>query len=186
MLIIAFIFVGITIAFNALIDIPNFSIFFTFVGQIPVFALGIYFAARPQIKIPALVILASLVVFAAANFYELAYHFSFLSVTILLLAIMILLLPPLERRKNLSDFFVFTGKISLFLFVIHGGLRYPFVGIAEKYSNPLLNVALAFAFLAVAYIVALWIRIIEKQIQELIASGYNFKVLLKRIDQNDY
>ncbi len=186
MLVIAFIFIGLTIAFNTFVNIPNFSIYFTFVGQIPVFALGIYFAARTEIRIPLWAFLAALVVFAAANIYELAYYFSFVSVSILLLSVMIWIIPFIERFKNLSNFLVFTGSISLFLFVIHGTLRSPFITLAEDYPNPFLAIALSIIFVALSYMIALWIRIIEKQIQEFIASGFSLKTLLRRVKENDY
>ncbi|NEN23439.1 acyltransferase [Cryomorpha ignava] len=186
MLITAFIFIGLTIAFNTFADIANFSIYYTFVGQIPVFALGIYFAARSEIKISVLVFLAALIMFAAANFYEMAYYFSFISVTILLLTVMIWLLPFIQRFKKLATFLAFTGGISLFLFVIHGSLRFPFITLAEAHPNPFLTIALSIVFVTLSYIMALWVRIIEKQIQEFIASGYSFKTLLTRIKENDF
>lgn len=186
MLVTAFIFIGLTIAFNTFVHISNFSIYYTFVGQIPVFALGIYFAARSEVRIPLWAFLAALLVFAAANFYEAAYYFSFIAVSVLLLSVMIWVIPFIERFKKMSDFLVFTGSISLFLFVIHGALRPPFVNLAEAYPNPFLAIGLSIAFVALTYAVALWVRIIEKQVQEFIASGYSFKTLLRRVKDNDY
>lgn len=186
MLVTAFIFIGLTIAFNTFVHISNFSIYYTFVGQIPVFALGIYFAARSEVRIPLWAFLAALLVFAAANFYEAAYYFSFIAVSVLLLSVMIWIIPFIERFKKVSDFLVFTGSISLFLFVIHGALRPPFVNLAEAYPNPFLAIGLSIAFVALSYAVALWVRSIEKQVQEFIASGYSFKTLLRRVKDNDY
>src|SRR5690554_6212052 len=186
MLVTAFVFIGISILFNTFITIPNFTIYYTFIGHIPVFALGIYFAARPEIKIHSLVILAALIVFAAANLYQSAFYFSFLAVTILLLSVILWLIPLIERSQKLSGFLVFTGSISLFLFVIHGSLRFPFVKIAELYPNPLLSLALSIPFVALAYVAALGARIVEKQMQEFIEAGYSLKPLKTRIKKNEW
>ena len=186
MLVIAFLFILLSIAFVSFIDIHGFSIYYTFVGQLPVFALGIYFAARPEIKIHTTTILVSLIVFAAGSIYQGFWFFSFMAVAILLLAAMIALIPVIRRFKKVDSFITFTGSISLFLFVIHGALRVPFVRIAERYPNPLLEIALSLAFMALSFAMALLVRIIEKQVQEYIASGYKLKTLLVRVKSNDW
>ena len=186
MLLMSFIFILLSIAFVTFTDIKGFSIYYTFVGQLPVFALGIYFAARPEIKIHAVIILLSLIIFAAGSFYQGFWFFSFMAVAILLLAGMTALIPLISRFPKLDSFISFTGSISLFLFVIHGALRVPFVRIAERYPNPLLEIGLAIAFLALSYAMALLVRIIEKQVQEYIASGYKLKSLRIRIKSNNW
>lgn len=186
MLVTALIFIGISMAFDLYTDIPRFSIYFTFIGQLPVFSLGIYFASQEKIKISAVVLSIALVVFALGNVNQYVWYFSFVAVTLLLLAAIIMIMPLLARFKRLNSFIIFTGSISLFLFVIHGSLRNPFVAIAEKYDNPFLTFVLSFGFIAVSYLVALMIRIIEKQAQEFIHSGYNVKILLAKIRANDF
>ena len=186
MLLVAFLFTGITMTLDLLVKIPGLSIYYTLIGQIPIFALGIYFAARPEIKISIVILLLALVVFAFGNINQYVWYFSFMAVTILLLSIIILLIPLIARFKKLQSFIVFTGSISLFLFVIHGSLRGPFVAIAEKYNNPFLTIALSIAFIVVSYLFALVIRILEKQLQLFIDSGYDFKALIGRVEANEY
>lgn len=186
MLVTAGIFIGLSIAFVTYIQIPGISIYQTFVGHVPVFALGIYFAIRPEIKIHTVTILVSLIVFAVGNFYQGFWFFSFMAVTILLMAAMIALIPVIRRFKKIDSFITFTGSISLFLFVIHGALRVPFVRISERYPNPLLDIALSLAFITLSYAMALLIRIIEKQVQEYIASGYKLTTLIARVKSNDW
>ena len=186
MLVVAFLFTGITMTLDLLVKIPGLSIYYTFLGQIPIFSLGIYFAARSEIKISVVILLVALVVFSFGNINQYVWYFSFMAVTILLLAIIILLIPLIARFKRLQSFIVFTGSISLFLFVIHGSLRSPFVAIAEKYNNPFLTIALSIAFIGLSYLFAIIIRMLEKQLQLFIDSGYNFKVLVGRVKANEY
>ena len=186
MLVVAAVFIGLSMLFNTFLHIEGFSIYFTFIGQLPVFALGIYFASRPAIKIPASVVIAALIIFAAANVYKPAWYFSFISVAILLLAVMLPLLGLIQRYRYLNSTLIFTGSISLFLFAIHGSLRYPFVQLAERYNYPVLTVGIAFLFIILSYVVALMLRSLEKLLQELIESGYKPRVMWNRIKKNEY
>ena len=51
MLVTASIFIMVSMAFDLYMSIDGFSIYYTFVGQLPLFSLGVYFAARKEIKI---------------------------------------------------------------------------------------------------------------------------------------
>ena len=189
MLLTALVFILISMAIDLQFptDPPDtFSVFFTFIGQLPVFSLGVYFASRREVKVGFPVLIAALLIFAFANVNQYVWYFSFVSVTVLLLAIIVAIIPLLKRFPKLNSFIIFTGSISLFLFVIHGSLRNPFVAIAEKYQNPFLTVALGFAFVALSYLFALLVRVVEKQVQEFIHSGYNVKALLARVKANDF
>ena len=135
LLVIAFVFIGISMFLDLFIEIPGISVYYTFIGQMPVFSLGLYFAAQSQIKIPKSIFILSIILFAFGNVNQYAWYFSFLAITIILLTGTIFLIPYIRKIKNLNSFLEFTGSISLFLFVIQGPIRFLFLRIAEKYNN---------------------------------------------------
>lgn len=187
MLVTAILFALISMFFDLYIEIPGFSIFYTLVGQLPVFSLGIYFASREKFEISTTVFVVSLIVFVLGNVNHFAWYFSFLSVTILLLSGIILLIPLVARFKRLNAFIIFSGAISLFLFVVNGPLRGSFVVLADKYNNhPLINLGLSLIFIGVCYVAAIIMRFLERQIQDFIASGYKIDSVLHKIKTNIY
>lgn len=170
MLFMALGFVIISLLFNSLLIRNDLSLYFTFVGQLPVFCLGIYFAARPVIKISNGIILVALILFVTGNVNEYVWHFSFAAFTILMLAVFIFIIPLMKRLKKLNAFLVFTGGFSLFLFAVHGMVRYPFEAIAEKYGEPIITTLLCFVYVAATYLFAEIVRWLESKLQALIAS----------------
>ena len=186
LLVIAFLFIGLSMWLDLFVDIPGTSVYYTFIGQMPVFSLGLYFAAQPQIKISKSILILSIVMFAFANVNQYAWYFSFVSITIILLTGAILLIPVIRKFKTLNSFLEFTGSISLFLFVINGLLRWHLINLAEKYGNPFLTLCLSIVFIAFVYFVALIFRFLERQIQEFVATGYKMRPLLQKIKTNIY
>ena len=186
LLVIAFLFIGISMILDLFVKIPGTSVYFTFIGQMPVFALGLYFATQPQIKISKSILFLSIVVFAFGNVNQYAWYFSFITITLIMLTGAMLLIPIIRKFKSLNSFLEFTGSISLFLFVVNGPLRWPLINIAEKYGNPFITLGLSLVFLALVYIAALIVRFLEKQIQEFIATGCKIRPLLQKIKTNTY
>jgi peptidoglycan/LPS O-acetylase OafA/YrhL len=183
---IAFLFIGISMILNLFVKIPGYSVYFTFIGQMPVFSLGLYFAVQPQIKISKNILIISIVVFALGNLNQYAWYFSFVAITLILLTGAILLIPIIRKFKFLNSFLEFTGSISLFLFVVNGVLREPLILIAERYANAFITLGLSLFFIAFVYFVALIIRLLEKQLLEFIGTGYKIFPLLKKMKTNDY
>ena len=171
MLFMALGFVIISLLFNPFFVRHDLSLYFTFIGQLPVFCLGIYFAARPVIKISNGIIIVALFLFVTGNVNEYLWHFSFAAFTILMLAAFIFLIPLLERFKKLNTFLVFTGGFSLFLFAVHGMVRYPFEAIAEKYNDSFITTFLCLIYVGATYLFAGIVRWIESKFQTLRASG---------------
>lgn len=59
-------------------------------------------------------------------------------------------------------FIIFTGGLSYYLFAVHGFLRKPWVGLANKSESNLMNYLFLALFLIVSYCVAIVVRRIEK------------------------
>lgn len=186
LLIVALLFIGLSMALDLFVYVPGTSVYFTFIGQLPVFSLGLYFAAQREIKISTTVLLMSIIIFSLGNINQYAWYFSFMAVTLIILKGLIRAIPTIRKFPNLNSFLQFTGDISLFLFIVNGLLRHPLTTIAEKYQNPFITLGLAFVFLAFVYLTALILRSLEKQLQEFVNSGFKIRTLLQKIKSNNY
>lgn len=186
LLIVGLLFIGLSMALDLFVYVPGTSVYFTFIGQLPVFSLGLYFAAQREIKISVTVLLLSVIIFSLGNVNQYAWYLSFIAVTLIILKGLIWAIPTIRKFPNLNSFLQFTGNISLFLFIVNGLLRHPLITIAEKYQNPFITLGLAFVFLAIVYFTALILRFMEKQLQEFIDSGFKIQPLLQKIKSNKY
>jgi peptidoglycan/LPS O-acetylase OafA/YrhL len=142
----------------------NVPLFGNFLGHLPEFLFGIALASFPKFELNVKILLPALFFFILSNISAYAFPFSFLSVTILLLA----LISPvfrLPQQNILLRFLLFTGKISMFLFVINGPLRFLTLDFVEDKS------------LLVIYIVALLHLLIAIGISYLISLIYDRTLL---------
>lgn len=135
----------------------------SFIGHLPEFALGIYLALNPhRLKIHWGVNIFAALLFIGGNFIEILYPFTFLSITILFIALGNVWFTKLNNQGKLFKLLTYYGGISMYLFSIHGFFRPPFCAMANKLSSPLttLVVALAFVLFSTAMVYA------QKQIIE--------------------
>jgi len=123
-------------------------IFGNFLGHLPEFSLGIILALSQKIKFNKTILLTALFVFALSNLSVYTFPLSFLSVTILLLT-MIYPVFRLSERNIFVKILCFTGKASMFVFIINGPLRYLTLKYAENQS-PLTVYGIAVIHLAIA------------------------------------
>ncbi len=107
----------------------------TFIGQMPVFILGIWFGTDNNKKIQWYIPLILLVIFCLGCYYKLFWPFTSLSITILLILIGKAILNLTEKIKPLSYFLIFTGTISVYMFAFNGFMRWPFVYIINLNKN---------------------------------------------------
>jgi peptidoglycan/LPS O-acetylase OafA/YrhL len=186
LLVVMFLFIGISMTLDLFVIIPGTSVYFTFIGRLPVFALGLYFATQRQIKISTTILLLSLVIFSLGNINQYFWYFSSITITLVMVKALIWVIPIIRKSVNLNSFLEFTGSVSLYLFVVNGLLRYPLKLLAEKYNNPFINLGLSLIFMALVYFTALILRSLEKQLQEFIDSGFKIQPLLQKIKSNKY
>lgn len=104
-----------------LAELVRFPIYGNCIGHLPEFILGIGLALLPGVKLDWRVVSIAGVVFVLGNFYAIAFPLSFLSVTILLLAGLMAVIPHLSKRW--VGCLEFVGKISMIVFVINGPMR---------------------------------------------------------------
>ena len=154
-----------TLFLNNYFNSVDVSLYVTFVGHLPVFCLGIYFAYKPVIRLPNVFILVALAVFALGNRYENVWYFSNISVTIILLAFFLFLFQFIDKVKWLKSFLIYSGSISLYLFAVHGFARFPFEYISEKNDHPWITSLLCFVYLGGVYLLARGVKLFDKKVQ---------------------
>lgn len=186
LLVIVFLFIGISMTLDLFVTIPGTSVYFTFIGRLPVFALGLYFATQRQIKISTTILLLSLVIFSLGNVNQYFWYFSSITITLIMVKALIWAIPIIRKYANFNSFLEFTGSISLYLFVVNGLLRYPLRVLAEKYHNPFITLGLSVIFLVFVYFTALILRSLEKQLTEFVDSGFKVRPLLQKMKSNEY
>ena len=185
-LVVVFLFIGISMTLDLFVKIPGTSVYFTFIGRLPVFALGLYLATQRQIKISITILLLSLIIFSLGHMNQYFWYFSCITITLLMVKALIWAIPFIRRFVNLTSFLEFTGRISLYLFVVNGLLRSPLKILAQKYNHPFITLGLSLIFLAFVYFTALVLRSLEKQLQEFVDSGFKVRPLLQKMKSNEY
>jgi peptidoglycan/LPS O-acetylase OafA/YrhL len=166
------------IQFLVLFFSPNHIEFIrvNFIGYIPEFCLGIYFAKAPVKKLSNYVVLFALAVFLVGFFNPFVWVISFVSVPILTLAAYSYVSPP--TNNFLSDLFTFFGKNSLYLFAIHGLCRPPFVALGNK--SVAWSVVSAIAFIVFVVALSVFFKYSIILIQNL------FLISIRRSDGKKY
>lgn len=164
LLIIGAISLFLTIIFNDFFHSLDVSLYFLFIGQLPVFCLGIYFASKPVTRLPNILILAALLIFSLGNSQELFWYFSPVAFTLFMLAFFLHLFPVISNVTWLNSFLLFSGSISLYLFAVHGIARFPFEYISEKYENDFITSFLSIVYLGGVYLLAWMVRRFDQKV----------------------
>ena len=165
MLVVGAVSLVITLLFNHYFDSLDVSLYLFFIGQLPIFCLGIYFASKRVIHLSESVLIISIIIFSLGNINELFWYFSFAAFTIFMLGFFLAIFPGLEKRKKLYSFLLYSGSISLYLFAVHGIARFPFEFISEKYDNAIITSLLSIVYLAGTYLLAWLTGLFDKKVQ---------------------
>lgn len=144
--------------------IGGLNIYFTVLGHLPGFCLGIYLAKKDDagIHIPTLMILSALFIYFLGNIYKVFWYASHISFLILLLALFSYLAPKIKANIQFRRIILFFGGISMPLFLVNGFLREPFFSWANEYNHWLLTIVLCLLSLMVSILVALVLLNIER------------------------
>lgn len=138
-----------TILINVLLNghIGKVNLYFTVIGHLPEFCLGIYLAKRDKLgfEFPNLLLVSSLVVFTLGNVYESFWHVSHLTALVILLFGYQLLYIKISKLNFTYRFFMYLGVISMPLFLVNGFLRKPYSDYAIIYDQWFLTISLCLA-----------------------------------------
>jgi peptidoglycan/LPS O-acetylase OafA/YrhL len=120
-------------------------------GHIPEFALGIFLALKPKLTIKIWYLPLLLLIFILGNFSFSFFPFTFITITYLSIIILYLF----REEHKYFTVIKFYGKISMYLFAVHGFFRTPyFVGWAKASNSPIKAIALGMLYLLTVTIVA--------------------------------
>jgi len=142
-------------------SIGGVSVYFTLIGHLPLFCLGIYLAEKDRFVIPSVVILGSLALFIAGNFNEHLFHFTHLSMFVLLLCGASWLKHRFAPDSFTIRLVLVFGVLSMPMFLLNGFMRAPLEGFAHKIDNEFISLLFALVHLGVvtvASIIFLWIE----------------------------
>lgn len=114
-------------------------------GHIPEFALGVLMALKPSFVIKKQYIPVLLLLFILGNFYFALFPFTFIIAAYLFI---VTVLGLFQKKSVLTKYLIFYGKISMYLFAIHGLCRGPFAKIALEAGTPIMTIAMGVLFVA--------------------------------------
>jgi peptidoglycan/LPS O-acetylase OafA/YrhL len=152
----------IVLVFNQHLSGLNFSLFYNFIGHLPVFVFGIVYAFKGDLinKHLKWMSFVAIIILGLSIYNIYFWHLSYLAFLVLFLSVH-LFLKKIRFPKVLSQFIVFTGGLSYYLFAVHGFLRTPWVYLANKADSDIFNHLFLLVFLTISFGVAVFTRKIE-------------------------
>jgi len=120
-----------------------------FLGHLPEFLLGMWFAKKKTVNIPYWLVIVVFIVFCLGNINQYFWYFSFISISLLLILLVHLLSNVNFFQRVFGQTIEYYGIISMYLFAINGFLRTPFVAMAESINNPYVTILISIVYLAI-------------------------------------
>lgn len=151
--------------FNPLLMDYHLNMNYMVFGHASVICLGVYLGSQENIKIPATVVVISLILFALATFNPFAWLFSDLTFTLLILTFFLWVFKTRWQLAILLPLLVFFGDLSFHLFLVNGFLRTPFHRIAEAYNLWWVDNLTALASLLFSTLFAFGLQRIDKRLR---------------------
>jgi peptidoglycan/LPS O-acetylase OafA/YrhL len=103
----------------------------TIIGWLPEISLGCYFARTDRINIGTakaiFLALLCLLLFALGNIFESLWVFSSMAILLFMILVARPVLNTIECSETFTRFLVYTGNISVYMFLLSGIIREPFV-----------------------------------------------------------
>ena len=125
-------------------------------GHLPEFCFGIWLALAPR-EISRWWLLPALAVFGLGNYFLPFYPFTFLAVSVIFVIGYNDVKGFIDKHLILKRPLVFFGSISMFLFVLQGFIRQPFIDWADG-GSAIFKIGMAVAFFAVSIAASLALR----------------------------
>ncbi|RAJ16338.1 acyltransferase family protein [Olleya aquimaris] len=139
------------------------SVYLNFIGNLPVFVLGMILAKIKFDfnKISKLVWVLALVIFILGQYNRYFWYVSQIAfVTLFLITYNIL--KPYCNTKTLKNALLFTGKLSMYLFVVNGFMRTPWLYLLKNNNSEWFPYLLLVFHIVSVFIAALLLRAIEQ------------------------
>lgn len=154
-----------SLAFNSYYQptIGDINVYFTVLGHLPEFCLGIYFARqdKTEFSLSNVYFFIALIVFILGNIYAVFWPFTHLSFLVILVFIFNIMRDVIKSESMLRKVFLFFGAISMPLFLVNGFLREPFTSLAHGYNYWLTTLIFCLCSLCLSILAALIIAKLE-------------------------
>jgi peptidoglycan/LPS O-acetylase OafA/YrhL len=159
------------IIFNPVLLKFKLNILNTAIGHLPEFCFGIWLAGKKDFKVHFAVYLVALSVFILGNYFKPVWYFSHLAAMIVLLPILQFVISKIKQNDFISKIILFVGVTSVYLFAVHGFLRWEFVGLANFLNYPLTEFLVAILFFLFSLGFAHLLNLLEKQMRTWVRSN---------------
>ncbi|NCC53033.1 MAG: hypothetical protein EOM20_17725 [Spartobacteria bacterium] len=139
------------------------------IGWIPEVTLGIYFVRSKKIELSpfqaTVLAIAMLSIYITGNIYEFFWYFSSFSI----LLFFVIISPPLlsiVRKSTYLDYFLnYTGKISVYMFLVNGIIREPIIALyVRPESSVLVQTMSALVILVLSFAVGAFLMFIQERL----------------------
>jgi hypothetical protein len=139
------------------------------IGWLPEVALGIYFVRSGKIAITNMQATAlagiCLVLYLLGNVYEFFWYFSSFAILLFCVIVSRPVLLFVYKFKRLDDFLNYTGKISVYMFLVNGIIREPVIALYSRPSSSVLtHAAWALVILLLSFFVAAGLMRIQERL----------------------
>ncbi|MEZ9943584.1 acyltransferase [Vibrio breoganii] len=143
--------------------IGEVSIFFTILGHLPVFIIGIYLS-RYNGNINTIILPISISIFYIGNINDIFFLLSHLSILISFIFISYNTIKKINNNTQVYKLLYELGVMSMPLFLLNGFLRFPLENIAHRMDNELITIFLCMLFISLCYFMSLLFININKWI----------------------
>ncbi len=147
----------ISVLLNYLFDLWGiFNLNFTVIGHLPVLCLGLYLANKetnPKVSIFSIMAIAA--IYVLGNLYPLLWWLNNLSFLILMLVFLQFAAEHIKLGSNSRGYLNFIAGISMYLFLVNGFLRQPFIDLALRYNSWFVTLVCCLIFFILCILVAL-------------------------------
>jgi len=136
----------------------------TILTHLPELSLGIFFAAKGEVRLPYWLLGATALLFWLGNLYPLFWYGSFVTITLLTMV----LFQLIQRTSTpwIRDKVLFVGGISMYIFYINGFMRQPWINSAKHYHLWWSNLLIALLSITIVIAVAYLMEMIAKNLKK--------------------
>lgn len=129
-------------------EVEKKIIYLNAIGHIPEFCLGIYFGSLRSFRVSTKTSCFALLIFTVSHTQRWAWSLSGSAIIILVLLLYGKSKDTHQQPSSLSKIVKTLGGLSLFIFLIHGSIRPPFILLIQKINNDFATLIIGGVFLA--------------------------------------
>lgn len=136
----------------------DFNINHSILGHLDVCALGILWARKKEFQLPLITTLIAVALFIAGNFNASLWITTGVTSLIVALPLLRYLGDLTKNYPWLTSYLMFTGQLSMYLFLCNGYLRRPLITWAQQSPHWWTSIWTSFVFLGIATLWALLLK----------------------------